>query len=403
MRTAYGLALALSAGFRLATAAPSCGRGGSTSSNLLWVTTYPSGDAAQGKLLTLKQNGSKLEVIAESDTCGPFPSWLTQDRDVLYCVDEAWGGESGTLYSLKINADNTFTKLSEGPTVGGPVSTVIYGKDGNGLAVADYAGGGIDTYNIANPAAIQLIQSVKYPPPTDGLPDPQNSARPHEAILDPTGEFLVFPDLGADQIRVLKVDKETLEYVEKPSYTDFDRGTGPRHGAFFKSGDKTFFYLVGELSNVLQGFSVTYNADDSLSFTRIHNSTTHGDHTPVPKGTAAAELWIAPGSNFLTLSSRFERALTYTLANGTEVPSDPLITFSIDRETGALTHVQTAPAGGVNPRHFSFSRDGTRVVSALQSDGRVVVFKRDPLTGKIGKAIAEGDVEGSPNFATYKL
>lgn len=84
------------------------------------------------------------------------------------------------------------------------------------------------------------------------------------------------------------------------------------------------------------------------------------------------------------------------------MPSDPLITFSIDEETGDLTHVQTAPAGGVNPRHFSFNSDGTRVISALQSDGRVVVFERDPATGKIGKTIASGNVEGSPNFAIYK-
>jgi 6-phosphogluconolactonase (cycloisomerase 2 family) len=83
------------------------------------------------------------------------------------------------------------------------------------------------------------------------------------------------------------------------------------------------------------------------------------------------------------------------------VPSDPLITFSIDDE-GQLTHVQTAPAGGVNPRHFSFNSDGSRVASALQSDGRVVVFERDVATGKIGKAVAEGNVAGSPNFVSFK-
>ncbi|KAK4251572.1 Lactonase, 7-bladed beta-propeller-domain-containing protein [Corynascus novoguineensis] len=401
MRTSHGVAFALSAGFRLATAAPVCGGNNNGTADVLYVTTYPVGEGA-GKLLTLQLAGSKLQVVGESDTCGPYPSWLTQDGDVLYCVNEAWGGDHGDLYSLKINSNYTFTKLSEHETVGGPVSTIIYGNDGRGLAVADYAGGGIDTFNIEDPAALELIKSVVYPAPDDGLPDPQNSARPHEAILDPTGEFLVFPDLGADQIRVLKVNKETLEYEEKPSYTDFERGTGPRHGAFFTSGDKTFFYLVGELANVLQGFTVTYNDDDSLTFERFHNSNTHGDDEPLPEGTAAAELWIAPESNFLTLSSRFESSLEFTVANGTTVPSDPLVTFSIDPETGALTHVQSAPAGGINPRHFSFNSDGTRVASALQSDGRVVVFERDPATGKIGKAIAEGDVEGSPNFATFK-
>ncbi len=84
------------------------------------------------------------------------------------------------------------------------------------------------------------------------------------------------------------------------------------------------------------------------------------------------------------------------------MPSDPLLTYSIDAASGALALVQTAPAGGVNPRHFSFNKDGTRVASALQSDGRVVIFERDVASGMIGKAIAEADVYGMPNFVIFK-
>ncbi|KAK4156520.1 Lactonase, 7-bladed beta-propeller-domain-containing protein [Chaetomidium leptoderma] len=394
MRTSHGIAVALSAGFRLATAAP-CGE-----SSLLWVTTYPVG-AGAGKLLTLKLDQATLQSVAESDTCGPFPSWLTQADDVLYCVNEAWGGANGDLSALQIADDLTLAKLSGGQTVGGPVSTHVYGEGGRGLAVADYAGGGIDTFDITDPAAIAVIKSRVYPAPSDNLPEPRNQARPHEAILDPTGDFLVFPDLGADLLRVLKVNKETLETTDTTSH-EFARGTGPRHGAFFKSGDKTFFYVACELSNLLQGFAVTYNDDQTLSFTQVYNATTHGDETALPAGTSAAELYLAPNSNFITLSSRNEASLQYTLANGTEVASDPLITFSINAESGALTHVQTAPAGGINPRHFSFSQDGSRVASALQSDGRVVVFERDTASGKIGKAVAEVAVEGMPNFVMFK-
>lgn len=134
MRTSHGVAVALGAGFQLATAAPVCG-GGSTS-DTLWVTTYPIGDGA-GELLTLKLEGPKLSSVATSDTCGPFPSWLTQVDDVLYCVNEAWGGQNGDLAALQIGADSSFTVLSSGKTVGGPVSTIVYGNEGRGLAVAD--------------------------------------------------------------------------------------------------------------------------------------------------------------------------------------------------------------------------------------------------------------------------
>jgi 6-phosphogluconolactonase (cycloisomerase 2 family) len=77
------------------------------------------------------------------------------------------------------------------------------------------AGGGIDTFDISNPAKLVSISSQVYPGRNDNLTAPQEQSRPHEAILDPTGEFLVFPDLGADYIRVLHVDKETLTHTEK--------------------------------------------------------------------------------------------------------------------------------------------------------------------------------------------
>ncbi|KAK4236202.1 Lactonase, 7-bladed beta-propeller-domain-containing protein [Achaetomium macrosporum] len=393
MRTAYGITLALSASFRLTSAAP---RGGSS---LLYVTTYPVSDDL-GKVLTLKLDGAGLQSVAESDSCGPYPSWLTQAGNILYCVNEAWGGDHGDLASLKIGADLSLAKLSGGTTVGGPVSTIVYGAGGRGLAVADYAGGGINTFNISDPAAIVPLQTEVFPKPPDNRPEPQNQARPHEAVLDPTGNFLVFPDLGADLLRTFRADKKTLALTESKVY-EFSRGTGPRHAAFLKSGSKTFLYVVCELANLLQGFSVTYNADNTLSFTQIYNATTHGDSNPVPAGTSAAEITLSPDRKFLTLSSRNEKSLQYTLANGTTVPSDPLITFAINAATGALSHVQTAPAGGINPRHFSFNKDGTRVASALQSDGRIVVFERDVASGKIGKAVAEADVPGMPNFAVF--
>jgi 6-phosphogluconolactonase (cycloisomerase 2 family) len=109
-----------------------------------------------------------------------------------------------------------------------------------------------------------------------------------------------------------------------------------------------------------------------------------------------------PDNKFITVSSRNEKSLEFTLADGTTVASDPLVTFKIDPASGALEFVQEAPAGGVNPRHFSFNKDGTLVASALQSDSRIVVFERDVATGKIGKAIAEGNVEGFPNFVIFK-
>ncbi|KAL2023392.1 hypothetical protein VTK56DRAFT_2749 [Thermocarpiscus australiensis] len=395
MRTAQGIAVTLWAGFLLVTA--DC-----AGSSLLYVTSYPNGDDPAGKLTALNLGQTGLEPAFESLDCGTHPSWLTQADDILYCVDEAWPRATGNLTSLQIGTDGTVTKLSSLGTLGGPVNTVVYGYGGRGLAVADYAGGGINTFNIADPAAIAPLQTEVFPAPGDNLPNPQEQARPHEAILDPTGNYLVFPDLGADLLRVFKVDKATLKYTELKAH-ELARGTGPRHGVFLTTPTKTFLYVVNELSNSLTGFAVTYSYNgQGLSFTQVYNATSHGDTNPVPSGSAAAEIALSPDHRFLTVSSRNEASMQFTLANGTTVPSDPLITFSINTRTGALTRIQTAPAGGIGPRHFSLNADGTLVASALQSDGRVVVFERDTATGLIGKAVAEANVYGQPNFARFK-
>jgi 6-phosphogluconolactonase (cycloisomerase 2 family) len=87
------------------------------------------------------------------------------------------------------------------------------------------------------------------------------------------------------------------------------------------------------------------------------------------------------------------------------VVSDPIISFAIDGKSGQLTLVQTAPAGGKNPRGFSLNKAGTLVASALQDDNRVVVIERDVKTGLLGKIVGSATVgvgEGNgPNYALF--
>lgn len=110
----------------------------------------------------------------------------------------------------------------------------------------------------------------------------------------------------------------------------------------------------------------------------------------------------------MVITSRGENSLTipnFDTANTTALPSDPIISFAIDEKTGNLTHIQTSPAGGRNPRGFSLNKAGTMVASALQDDNRVVVIERDVKTGMLGKIVAHatvgvGDGNG-PNLAIF--
>lgn len=76
------------------------------------------------------------------------------------------------------------------------------------------------------------------------------------------------------------------------------------------------------------------------------------------------------------------------------IDSDSIINFSIDVETGSLTLLQAIAAGGRVPRQFSISKAGTLLAVGLQSDGRVVIIKRDPNTGKLGDFESFANIEG---------
>ncbi|KAK4227867.1 Lactonase, 7-bladed beta-propeller-domain-containing protein [Podospora fimiseda] len=394
--TTRAAAAILSAGLSLTNAAP-CAQ-----PSQLLVATYPAVEGTVGGITTFTLGTNTLTKGAKSDSCGAYPSWITfGTKDQLYCVNEAWPSPNGDFYSIKANEDGTLTRLSGVSTQGGPVSIVIFGPGNAGAAVAAYAGGGIDTFAIENPSEVSALEDKKFPVPTgDGATEAQKQSRPHQAVLDPTGEFLVFPDLGSDLVRVFQVDSTTLKLAEKESL-QLARGTGPRHATFFKGADKTYLYLLNEIANTLKVFTVTYSGE-SLSFQEIYSESSHGPGKSTPAGTAAAEITISPDNKFVTLSSRLENSQEYTLLNGTTIKSDPLITYSLDAATGLPTHVQTIAAGGYNPRHFSFNKAGTLVASALQAEGRIVVFERDVASGKIGKAIAEADIEGLPNFVTFR-
>lgn len=91
--------------------------------------------------LTLSDNNSTqsvLQTLSSSNGCAPSPSWLTLDHpnSRLYCTDEGLTTNVGTVSSFKTGPEGNLEQLAKTETISGPVSAVIYGDRGQGLAVA---------------------------------------------------------------------------------------------------------------------------------------------------------------------------------------------------------------------------------------------------------------------------
>ncbi|KAI0394391.1 Lactonase, 7-bladed beta-propeller-domain-containing protein [Xylariaceae sp. FL0594] len=381
--------------------------GSASAATRLYVTSY-AGTVTTLDLTTPKRFGlaPKLETIASTTACGAQPSWLDLDysKNLLYCLDEAWGQPNGAVTSFHTNADGSLTPIAEADLVAGPVSIADFGVAGSGLAIASYAGGGVNVVGLTPDGGVTLLQNETYKLEKPGtIPDRQEGPHPHQALLDPTGSFVLVPDLGADLVRVYKADATTLKLTAQAPLA-VAPGAGPRHGAFKTVRDKTYYYLVTELANTIIGYEVHYYQNKTLGFTEIFTIPMHGDNRPLPSTAAAAEIAITPDQRFLIISSRWEGTLkipNFDRANKTEIASDPLINYAIDSRTGRLTKIQEFPAGGSGPRGFSINAAGDLLAVGLQRDGRVVLIRRDVRTGLLTNFVASANVAGEVNHAVF--
>jgi 6-phosphogluconolactonase (cycloisomerase 2 family) len=111
-------------------------------------------------------------------------------------------------------------------------------------------------------------------------------------VLDPTGTYLLVPDLGADLVRVWNVDQKTLALHPSKALVAAV-GSGPRHIAFLKTESKTFMYLVSELANTITVYDVAYKCDGSLDFKQVFITSTDGDNQTLPASVTAAEVSLS--------------------------------------------------------------------------------------------------------------
>lgn len=385
----YGLISALSA---------------TASATNLFVSSY-SGDVTTFSLAESEGTYS-LNATSSNPNCGPSPAWLTLDapRGTIYCLNEGLTTPNGSMSTFTINRDGSLKHVQNSTTISGPVSGVIYGDaagDRN-IALAHYTGSSLTTYSLSSGGRFEEDESFTFTLSESGpVPDRQDAPHPHEAVLDPTGQYILVPDLGADLIRVYAIDPETNSLSAK-SPLGAPAGSGPRHVAFHLPYDTvsedatTYLYLATELGSEIISYAVSYLPNNGgLNVTTVQEQNALGQlaHDRI---NAPAGITLSPDNRFLLLSNRNSSIFSLPnedSSNSTAVPSDSITTFSVS-ESGKLSFVQAWPTHGMFPRHFSLNTAGNLVAVTNQNSGNLVVLRRDVATGLIGDVIAEADVEG---------
>jgi 6-phosphogluconolactonase (cycloisomerase 2 family) len=200
-------------------------------------------------------------------------------------------------------------------------------------------------------------------------------------FTDPTGEFLVVPDLGADLIRIFKINKSTGELTAGTPAVSLP-GDGPRHGVFRKVGSSYKYYSLNEVSSSVGVYDVTYptrhSASTFLTMTLKQTLSNYGPSVPLGNvNVKSAEIRIV--GDFLYASNRNDTTF------GKE--QDSIAIFKIDSK-GALKFQELTNSYGYYPRSFSFNKAGTYAAIAGQTTANVAIVKRDTKTGSLGPLVA---------------
>lgn len=215
------------------------------------------------------------------------------------------------------------------------------------------------------------------------IPSRQDKPHPHSVNLDPTGHFLVAPDLGADLLRIFLADPTTGILTPCPTAATAP-GDGPRHAVFWTSPTTpslTKLFVVNELGNSVSAWDVAPTPPaggcPTLAKTQVLSAYPPGQAPPA--GSKSAEVRAA--GNFLYVSNRNDQ----TFGPG----QDSVATYAIDPATGGLTFVELTRTFVFFPRTFVVNAAGDLVAFGGQTSSSVAVVARDVVTGRLGGLVAE--------------
>ena len=217
--------------------------------------------------------------------------------------------------------------------------------------------------------------------------------------MDPTGSFVVSPDLGADLLRIYSIDGESGKLHECPS-VNITFGFGPRHGVFWSDGTsdqkhsrddqtghasdsrqaqavgKTMMYLANEIGGTVDVFDVTYARSGCLSFEKIQTMVPYTNGV-MPKGATPAEIRLIDDTLYVSIRSDQGFA-----------PSDSMVALDRSPRTGTVKFRQKTPSYGKVPRTVAINRAGDLVAIGDQASSNVAIVRRDRKTGNLGEKIA---------------
>ena len=345
---------------------------GQKSKTYLFVGTYTDGKPDKGiYIYEFNPKTGNLKKVSTGDSI-TNPSFLTlsPNGNFIYACTDTKLPNAGSVTAFKFDSIAGSLTLINKQKSGGENPVYLTTSKNNEFVInGNYTEGTVSAFTTNPDGSLnpfgQLIQFDGSSRNTQR----QDKAHIHAAVFSPDYEYIFFPDLGADKIRVFKFDLQNKEPLKALNNHDFTAvpGSGPRHFTFHPNNK--FAYCIEELSGTITSFKYDSGKLDSIQ--RIFS------YSKLQEEYNSADIHISPDGLFLYASNRWDNENTISI-------------FSINEDNGKLTLIGHQSTYGDHPRNFTLDPTGNFLIVANQVTNNIVVFKRDIKTGlltKTGKEI----------------
>ena len=317
--------------------------------------------------------GALSKTYSTHDIANPSYLTLSPDGRYLYACTGSLTKNAGSVTGFKFDAEHGTLSFINKQASGGenPVYDAV-DRSGKWLINANYTEASVCVHPLESNGGIAPASQLLQFSDSSINKDRQDRAHIHSDVFSPAGDFIFFPDLGADKIRSYSFDASKTKPLSEYAITKAVPGSGPRHFTFHPNG--RFAYCIEEMAGCVTGYSYNNGRLDSIQRIAAHSKR-------YKKNFNSADIHISPDGRFLYVSNRSKE--------------NNIAIFSIDQQAGLLKLVGYQSALGDHPRNFTIDPTGKFLILANQFSGNIVVFKRDPDTGLLINTGVEIDIPGA--------
>jgi len=313
----------------------------------------------------IADDGGRLELVRQTPgISNPFYVDIHPNGRVVYSITDP-GGEQ-LVSALAFDRDSGALELiNQQPTRGGYPCYVAIDPTGRAAVVANYNGGSVISYPLADGGALGEAGSFYQHEGSSINAERQQEPHAHCFRISPDGRHAFSADLGTDKVMIYALDAEagTLAPGEQP-FVRVSPGSGPRHFTF--APNNRHAYVINELGNTITAFD--FDPRRGLLMEQETVPTVPPDFSGVSH---TADLCLTPDGRFLYGSNRGHNSIAM---------------FTVDAESGVLTPNGLCPSGGPVPQNLTLSSNGRLLFVANSESSKISAFRIDGSTGKLSPA-----------------